>query len=162
VIYKLAHNLVEALADALDVNLSKPLVQILEPEEVPLIKPHQAKHLPTCGTHYRGCAPDCHVRALEEGERGWEKVEEARAFFTEAFKQQGNLVWRYTDCLDRLRNMRRLHAPDAVLDAIYDEMDDLWDEMTQAQKAEVEKLSWRAFPDSYDEAVNAPKAPEEA
>lgn len=150
-IFKLAYNLVEALADALYINLSKPLVRIVEPEEVPLIKPHQAKHQPTCGTLFRGCAPDCHVRALEECERGWEKLDEARTAFTEAFGQQGNLVWRYTDRLDLLRNMRRIGTPTDAEDAVYDEQDDLWNHMTPAQKAEVEKLSWRAWPETFDQ-----------
>ena len=153
-IYKLASNLVEALAYALDIDLSRPFIQISQPEEAPLIKPCQAKHQPTCGSHYRGCAPDCHVRALEEGERGWEKFEEARTAFMEVFKQQGDLVWRYTDCLDRLRNLRRMGAQEVeAQDAIYDEMDDLWREMTQVQKAEVEKLWWRAWPEQYDKKM---------
>ena len=58
---------------------------IIGPEELPLIRQGEAPHKDTCGTVYRGCAPDCHARALAELDQAKDSLQEARALWDRLF-----------------------------------------------------------------------------
>jgi len=63
---------------------------------------------------------------------------------------------QYKDVTRRVRENRRkpdTAATQAVDTALTEEWEVLWDKLSDAERAEIECLSWMAWPDQYDKRV---------